>query len=76
MCRQAAHSLRTDSADAPRPRWAWPRSEANLYGEIKRLVPPGLAHAVEEDNGRRTRTRYQITDDGRAGVGFTPAPDA
>lgn len=52
-------------------RWAWPRSEANLYGEIKRLVPPGLAHAVEEDNGRRTRTR-QITDDGRTGVGFTP----
>ncbi len=46
-------------------RWAWPRSEANLYAEIKRLVPQGLADAVEEDVGGRARTRYEITDDGR-----------
>jgi len=49
-------------------RWAWPRSEANLYAEIKRLVPQGLAVAVEEDVGGRTRTRYEISDEGRAAV--------
>jgi PadR family transcriptional regulator, regulatory protein AphA len=49
-------------------RWAWPRSEANLYNEIKRLVPPGLAEAIDEDVGSRSRTRYEITDEGRAAV--------
>ena len=28
-------------------RYAWPRSEANVYSEIKRLVLRGLAEAVE-----------------------------
>jgi DNA-binding PadR family transcriptional regulator len=59
-------------------RWAWPRSEANIYGEIKRLVPQGLARSVPERNRGRTRARYQITDDGRAAVkewlGTDPAP--
>lgn len=49
-------------------RWAWPRSEANLYNEMKRLVPQGLATAAEEDVGGRARTRYEVTDDGRAAV--------
>jgi PadR family transcriptional regulator, regulatory protein AphA len=49
-------------------RWAWPRSEASLYSEVKRLVPQGLASAVEEDGGGRPRTRYEITDEGRAEV--------
>lgn len=49
-------------------RWAWPRSEANLYNEVRRLVPEGLAEAEEETAGVRTRTRYRITDDGRAAV--------
>jgi len=49
-------------------RWAWPRSEANLYSEMKRLVPQGLAKAVEEDAGGRARTRYEVTDEGRARV--------
>lgn len=49
-------------------RWAWPRSEANLYSEIKRLVPQGLAEAVEEEAAGRARTRYEITDEGRAAV--------
>jgi PadR family transcriptional regulator, regulatory protein AphA len=49
-------------------RWAWPRSEANLYNEMKRLVPPGLAEAFDEDTGGRSRTRYQITDQGREAV--------
>lgn len=49
-------------------RWAWPRSEAGVYAEIKKLVPAGLAVAVEEEVGNRTRTRYEITDEGRAAV--------
>lgn len=49
-------------------RWAWPRSEASLYAEIKRLVPEGLAVAIEEEVGGRSRTRYEITDAGRAAV--------
>lgn len=49
-------------------RWAWPRSEANLYNEVKKLVPQGLAVAVEEESGGRTRTRYEITEEGRDAV--------
>jgi DNA-binding PadR family transcriptional regulator len=46
-------------------RWAWPRSEAGIYAEIKKLEPAGLATAVEEEVGNRTRTRYEITEAGR-----------
>ncbi|QGG94259.1 PadR family transcriptional regulator [Actinomarinicola tropica] len=49
-------------------RWAWPRSEANLYNEIKRLADAGLAVAIEEESGGRSRTRYEITDAGREAV--------
>jgi DNA-binding PadR family transcriptional regulator len=43
----------------------WPRSEASIYNDIKRLVPE---HAVahEEEVGDRSRTRYEITERGRA----------
>lgn len=46
-------------------RWAWPRSEAGIYAKIKELEPAGLATAVEEGVGNRTRTRYEITAAGR-----------
>lgn len=49
-------------------RWIWPRSEANLYAALKRLGGEQLAEAVEEDAGARTRTRYRITDAGRAEI--------
>jgi len=49
-------------------RYAWPRTEANLYSEIKQLAPRGLAEAVEEETGARVRTRYEITDAGRDAV--------
>jgi DNA-binding PadR family transcriptional regulator len=49
-------------------RYAWPRTEANLYNEIKQLSSRGLAHASEEESGGRTRTRYEITDVGREAV--------
>lgn len=46
-------------------RWVWPRSEANIYSEIKRLASRGLADSVDEAAGNRTRARYEITDAGR-----------
>jgi len=46
-------------------RYVWPRSEANLYAEPKRLVRLGWARATSEQVGRRTRTTYEITTDGR-----------
>lgn len=44
----------------------WPRSEAHLYAELKRLVARGYADAETIDGGRRQRTRYAITAAGRA----------
>jgi len=49
-------------------RWAWPRTEANIYNEVKRLVPLGLANSVEETSAGRARTRYQVTERGREAV--------
>lgn len=49
-------------------RYAWPRTEANLYSEIKQLAGRGFATASEEESGGRVRTRYEITDAGRQAV--------
>jgi DNA-binding PadR family transcriptional regulator len=38
---------------------------SKIYEEPKKLVAHGLATAVEEPVGRRTRTRYAITSQGR-----------
>jgi DNA-binding PadR family transcriptional regulator len=48
--------------------WFWPRSEANLYAELKRLVERGHAQAEVVDGQRRQRTRYTITPLGRAAL--------
>jgi PadR family transcriptional regulator, regulatory protein AphA len=45
-----------------------PRTEANRYQEPKRLVEAGLATAEESHVGRRRRTVYTITDQGRAAL--------
>ena len=56
----------------------WPRSEAHLYAELKRLVERGHAHAEVVEGRRRQRTRYTITPAGRAALkdwlGTDPAP--
>lgn len=56
----------------------WPRSEANLYNEQKRLVALGWARADEDAVGRRPRTTYSITAAGRralrAWLATEPAP--
>jgi DNA-binding PadR family transcriptional regulator len=46
----------------------WPRSEAHLYAELKRLVQLGYADAEKERFGRRSRTQYSITPAGRAAM--------
>ena len=43
----------------------WPRAESNLYAEPKKLVALGMATASSETVGRRSRTLYAITAEGR-----------
>jgi PadR family transcriptional regulator AphA len=45
--------------------WFWPRSEAHLYAELKRLVERGFAEAEVVEGRRRQSTRYTITTRGR-----------
>ena len=46
----------------------WPRSEAHLYAELKRVVERGHASAEIVEGRRRQRTRYTITPEGRAAL--------
>ena len=46
----------------------WPRAESKLYEEPKKLVAAGLAAAETEAVGRRPRTVYSITEEGRAAL--------
>lgn len=43
----------------------WPRAESKLYEEPKKLVAHGLARAKPEPVGKRPRTVYSITAEGR-----------
>jgi PadR family transcriptional regulator AphA len=45
--------------------YCWPTAESVLYHEPKRLVGLGLATAKRQAVGRRTRTLYAITEQGR-----------
>lgn len=55
LAQQATRSLR----------YAHPRTESHLYEEAKRLLRLGWARTHVEHHGRRKRTIYEITDDGR-----------
>ena len=46
-------------------RFFWPRAESQIYAEAKSLVEKGWARADTVSYGRRTRTIYSITTDGR-----------
>jgi DNA-binding PadR family transcriptional regulator len=46
----------------------WPRSEAHLYAELKRLVDRGHAEAEVVGGRRRQATRYTITAQGRTAL--------
>jgi PadR family transcriptional regulator AphA len=50
-------------------RYAWPKSERLLYSEPKKLVDHGYATSHTEVTGKRTRTVYEITDEGRDALG-------
>jgi PadR family transcriptional regulator, regulatory protein AphA len=46
-------------------RYVWPRAESAIYREVKRLAAMGLIGAKREYVGKRPRTVYSITDEGR-----------
>jgi DNA-binding PadR family transcriptional regulator len=46
----------------------WPRSDAHLYAELKRLVERGHAIAEVVDGRTKHATRYTITREGRAAL--------
>jgi DNA-binding PadR family transcriptional regulator len=46
----------------------WPRSDAHLYAELKRLVERGHAFAEVVDGRRKQATRYTITPEGRVAL--------
>jgi PadR family transcriptional regulator, regulatory protein AphA len=43
----------------------WPRAESKIYEEPKKLVAHGLATVTREYTGRRPRSVYAITEEGR-----------
>lgn len=43
----------------------WPRAESRIYQEPKKLVEYGLAEVREEYSGKRKRSVYSITTEGR-----------
>jgi len=49
-------------------RYVWPRAERNLYDDVKLLAERGLAEARPERTGRRPRTVYSITAEGRSAL--------
>jgi DNA-binding PadR family transcriptional regulator len=55
LVKQVDHSLRR----------IWPRARSKLYEEPKKLVAHGYAHASDDSVGRRRRTCYVITAEGR-----------
>jgi DNA-binding PadR family transcriptional regulator len=55
----------------------WPRARSKLYEEPKKLVAHGLARAATDAVGKRPRTTYSITAEGRRAMSaWVPAPGA
>lgn len=46
-------------------RYVWPRAESAIYREAKRLAAMGLLTSEKKYTGKRSRTIYSITEDGR-----------
>ncbi|MGA7272812.1 MAG: PadR family transcriptional regulator, partial [Acidimicrobiia bacterium] len=46
-------------------RYVWPRAESAIYREVNRLAAMGLIDGVKEYTGKRARTVYSITEDGK-----------
>jgi DNA-binding PadR family transcriptional regulator len=60
---QTAYQLATQVARGLR--FVWPRAEGRIYDEPRLLAAHGLALARREHTGRRPRTMYSITPEGR-----------
>jgi PadR family transcriptional regulator AphA len=46
-------------------RYVWPRAESAIYREVKRLADMGLIAAERQYVGKRPRTMYSMTEEGR-----------
>ncbi|MEX0865533.1 MAG: PadR family transcriptional regulator [Acidimicrobiia bacterium] len=46
-------------------RYVWPAAESAIYREVKRLAAMGLIEGEKEYTGKRARTVYSITKDGK-----------
>lgn len=46
-------------------RYVWPRAESAIYREAKRLAAMGLLDGTKEYTGKRSRTVYSITEEGK-----------
>jgi PadR family transcriptional regulator AphA len=46
-------------------RYVWPRAESAIYREAKRLASMGLIEGRKEYTGKRSRTVYSITEEGK-----------
>src|SRR6266508_1434101 len=46
-------------------RYVWPRAESAIYREVKRLATMGLIAAERQYVGKRPRTMYSMTEEGR-----------
>ncbi|MGI8707335.1 MAG: PadR family transcriptional regulator [Actinomycetota bacterium] len=46
-------------------RYVWPRAESAIYREVKRLSAMGLLTGKKDYTGKRARTVYSITEEGR-----------
>lgn len=49
-------------------RYVWPAAESAIYREAKRLAAMGLIKGNKEYTGKRARTVYSITEDGKAAL--------
>jgi PadR family transcriptional regulator AphA len=49
-------------------RYVWPAAESAIYREAKRLASMGLIQGKKEYTGKRARTIYSITEDGKAAL--------
>ncbi len=56
-------------------RYVWPRAESAVYREVKRLSSIGLLEAKKQHVGKRARTIYSITEEGREALrAWLPTP--
>ena len=61
----SAYELARHMKTSSNLRQIWPRAESKIYEAPKELEAAGLVSSHEEETGRRRRTVYEITPEGR-----------